>query len=92
MSDRQTQQILFSGSVQGVGFRWAAERLARPLPLTGYVRNLSDGRVELRISGVESDIDRLVGDLQCHFGDGITGIERHREAELAEFSDFRIRR
>ena len=40
-----TEQILFSGHVQGVGFRWTTERIASQLPLRGFVRNLPDGRV-----------------------------------------------
>ena len=47
-------QIFFEGTVQGVGFRFTAERLARRFPVTGYVRNLDDGRVEVTAEGEES--------------------------------------
>ena len=46
MSEKR-MQIFFSGTVQGVGFRFTAERLARRFPVTGFVRNLEDGRVEV---------------------------------------------
>ncbi|MFQ5790401.1 MAG: acylphosphatase [Acidobacteriota bacterium] len=39
--------IVLSGRVQGVGFRWFAESLAGEYAVTGYVRNLADGRVEI---------------------------------------------
>ena len=53
----------FSGTVQGVGFRYTAERLARRYPLTGYVRNLPDGRVELLAEGEEESLLQLSASL-----------------------------
>lgn len=49
-------QIFFSGTVQGVGFRFTAERLARRFPITGFVRNLEDGRVEMVAEGEEAKL------------------------------------
>ena len=49
-------QVFFSGTVQGVGFRFTAERLARRFPVTGFVRNLDDGRVEVVAEGEESKL------------------------------------
>lgn len=46
-----TQQVLVSGRVQRVGYRDWAVRKAHELGVTGWVRNLSDGRVELVVSG-----------------------------------------
>jgi acylphosphatase len=43
----------FSGTVQGVGFRYTTERFARRFPVTGFVKNLRDGRVELVAEGDE---------------------------------------
>jgi len=43
----------FSGMVQGVGFRFTAERIARRFKITGYVKNLANGKVELIVEGNE---------------------------------------
>ena len=49
-------QVFFSGTVQGVGFRFTAERLARRFSVTGFVRNLDDGRVEVTAEGSEKPL------------------------------------
>ena len=52
--------ILFEGEVQFVGFRYTARLLAKKLGLTGWVRNLPDGRVEAETQGPVSDLRRFV--------------------------------
>lgn len=47
------------GQVQGVGFRWWTRSHARDLGLTGSVRNVEDGSVEIRASGSEEALDSL---------------------------------
>ncbi len=54
------KRILFSGRVQGVGFRWRCSVLADSLRLTGTVRNLYDGRVEAELQGDEGAIYELI--------------------------------
>ncbi len=49
-------QIRFSGRVQGVGFRYTVCRIAEPFAVTGYVRNLPDGSVEVVAEGVEQEL------------------------------------
>ena len=43
--------IIYSGIVQGVGFRWSIKNLANKYNLSGYVKNLSNGNVEVQIQG-----------------------------------------
>jgi acylphosphatase len=52
--------IYYTGRVQGVGFRLYAEEAATPLCLTGWVRNMRDGRVELLAEGPESQLNTLL--------------------------------
>jgi acylphosphatase len=55
-----TQRVFVSGRVQGVSFRDWAVREARRHGVTGWVRNLNDGRVELLVSGAEDAVTAMV--------------------------------
>ena len=52
--------IFFEGRVQGVGFRWTVKRIAKGFDVVGWVRNLSDGRVELLASGEADEVRDFV--------------------------------
>ncbi len=64
---RQRRILIFSGRVQGVGFRQVTVDLARRWELAGTVRNLGDGTVELDLEGDAAEIDRLLTALADHF-------------------------
>jgi len=49
--------ILYSGDVQGVGFRYTVKSVASGFEVTGTVRNLSDGRVELVSEGTKDELE-----------------------------------
>ena len=55
--NRKRMQVLYSGRVQGVGFRYTVQRLASGFEVTGAVRNLPDGRVELLAEGRQDELD-----------------------------------
>jgi acylphosphatase len=55
----QTRKYVVRGRVQGVGFRWYVEREARLLGLSGWVRNNSDGSVEVLASGTAEQLSAL---------------------------------
>ena len=54
------KQIFVSGRVQGVFFRDSTRQLATRLKLTGGVRNLADGRVEVQVTGDETMVQELI--------------------------------
>lgn len=60
-----TRRHLVSGRVQGVGFRWFVMRLAQREGLTGFVRNLPDGRVEVVATGEAVRLERLAAALRA---------------------------
>jgi acylphosphatase len=78
------------GRVQGVGYRDYAQRVASALGVTGYVRNLDDGRVEVYAAGSPDRLSDLAAALRKgpRFSD-VRGVEE-REAAFVKRSDFRI--
>lgn len=55
--NRARMQVLYSGNVQGVGFRYTVKTVANGFEAVGIVRNLPDGRVELVAEGARSELD-----------------------------------
>ena len=62
MADQQ-RIVRFTGSVQGVGFRFTACRAAARYAVTGTVRNCRDGSVECVVEGDDEEIDAFLADL-----------------------------
>ena len=85
-------QVFYEGNVQGVGFRYSVRQIAKGFDVTGSVRNLHDGRVELLVRGEEDEVRAFVdaigqSELRAH-------IRKHSEAPLADppaFRGFEIR-
>jgi acylphosphatase len=87
---QQARIYLVRGRVQGVGFRDYAQRVATTYGLTGYVRNLDDGRVEVYAAGPAEKLS----DLSAALRRGprmaeVRGLEE-QEAEVRHYSAFQI--
>ena len=83
--------IFYSGRVQGVGFRYTAEAIAHRLELTGWVKNLQDGRVELICEGAKEKIEELLSALQeCSLSRHIKKVDCSWEKATNEYDDFRV--
>ena len=54
------KHIKFYGRVQGVGFRYRAEKSASIYDIYGWIRNNSDGSVEMEVQGEEENIDKMI--------------------------------
>jgi len=63
--------IIFSGTVQGVGFRYTVQRYALSLELTGWVKNRSNGFVEILVEGPKEKIEKLCQNIEEYFGEYI---------------------
>ena len=53
-------QVFYEGRVQGVGFRYSVRQIAKGFNVTGWVRNLTDGRVELQVNGESDEVDAFL--------------------------------
>lgn len=80
---------IFSGHVQGVGFRFTAQAIARSHAVTGYVRNLADGTVELVVEGDRREVEALLAELSDKMGNYIrrrTDTDAPATGEIEDFS------
>ena len=84
-------RAIYSGIVQGVGFRFTARNIARRHKVLGWVKNLSDGTVEVCASGSDKNVRFFLRDLGDEFKQGITNIAIIGDACAEELSEFQIR-
>ena len=87
---RRTTQ--FSGQVQGVGFRATTREIAARFRITGTVRNLPDGRVELVAEGTEIELDRFEAAIETAMLGQITEMQSSDGPATGEFRGFSIGR
>ena len=85
-------QVHYAGRVQGVGFRFNAQWIARGFIVTGFVRNLPDGRVELVAEGEEAEVDRFLAKIADSMAGNISHVDMLRAAATGEFAGFEITR
>jgi acylphosphatase len=84
------RRALVSGRVQGVGFRFFAERAARAAGVKGWVRNLADGRVETVAEGEEDAVSRYLEKIgRGPFGGSVASFQVE-EREPEGFARFEI--
>jgi len=92
-SDRRRLQIFYSGRVQGVGFRYTAKTVATGFEISGTIRNLPDGRVELVAEGARAELEAFRAALR---DEGLAGFIRDEQVTWAdaknEFRGFEIAR
>lgn len=84
------RHVHYYGDVQGVGFRYTAASVARGWAVTGFVRNLSDGRVELVAEGGEAEITGFLAEIAEAMGGYIGEVRTVDEPPTGEFSAFRV--
>ena len=82
--------IFYLGFVQGVGFRYTAERFATGLGLVGWVRNLADGRVEIMAEGKKESIEQFMKELESRFDGSIQGKDVSYQTPSSHFQNFTI--
>ena len=92
MSDLQRFHVLVKGRVQGVGFRYFSQNCALKLQITGWVRNLADGRVEAEIQGESAQVQLMLSELQQgpRFGH-VDSLIKNEIAVSPDEKDFSVR-
>jgi len=84
-------RLVVSGIVQGVGFRWYTQRIAKSLDLNGWVRNLQNGDVEIVVEGKNDIIEMFISELKSgYLGKNISKMKKFEEEYKGEFLDFNI--
>jgi acylphosphatase len=91
MAENTRLTAFFSGSVQGVGFRYTTQTIAARLPVSGYVKNLADGRVELVAEGEKAEVENLLRSIHAELGSGIQDVDKTWGAPAGNASGFTIR-
>jgi len=84
------KHIIFIGRVQGVGFRFTAQRAASRRQLTGFVRNLWDGTVEMLAQGRPDDVDDCIQDLKEYFAGYLKETRIEEISSNPRYKDFKI--
>jgi acylphosphatase len=101
----QRRDIHYSGRVQGVGFRYTVRDVANGFAVTGFVRNLDDGRVHLVAEGEVAEIDAFLAEIDAFLAEidaflaeialrmkpNIRHVDDQQAPATAEFAGFTIR-
>jgi acylphosphatase len=88
--NQTAKHIIFIGRVQGVGFRFTALDIANRYRLTGLVRNLPDGTVEMLAQGFSDDISDCLRDIEESFRGYIRETKIEEIPSNPQYKDFKI--
>ena len=91
MADVHHETVIFSGHVQGVGFRYSVLQVAREFDVAGFVTNLADGRVQLEVEGAPQDIATFIETVQEKMHGYVRKVERSSGRRAPQFSGFVIK-
>jgi acylphosphatase len=82
--------VYYSGRVQGIGFRFTAESLALELNVSGWVRNLGDGRVEIVAESEEEVLEKFLERIKEYFSRYIHNVDIEWAEASGRFKEFTI--
>jgi acylphosphatase len=91
MSEVHHETIYFTGHVQGVGFRYSTLQVAKEYDVSGYVKNLSDGRVQVEVEGTPAEVGAFVSAIEERMHGYVRKTERTPSRRNPEYTGFAIR-
>jgi acylphosphatase len=87
----ERREVHYSGRVQGVGFRFTARAVARQYAVTGFVRNLPDGRVQLVAEGQPAEIRAFLDALRAELRAHIREVQETTSPATGHYEGFEIK-
>ncbi len=88
---KKRYEVIFSGTVQGVGFRFTARNIAAKYKINGWVMNIPDGKVKLLAEGEEKDLNNFISELKNEFKRYIDDCMLYEKKTVNDCEDFRIK-
>ena len=88
---RERREVIYTGRVQGVGFRYTTRAIASRFDVTGDVMNLPDGRVQLVAEATKAELDAFVAEIVDTMCDHIDAVAQTTLPQSGGFDDFEIR-
>ena len=82
--------VFFEGHVQGVGFRFTTFQLAKGYEVTGFVKNLPDGRVQMEVEGEKEECIAFIKALNEEMAGFIRNCTQSEETRERQFRNFSI--
>jgi acylphosphatase len=90
MTQAIARLVYYSGCVQGVGFRATTVHIARHHPVTGWIRNLPDGRVQLLVEGSADAVNGFLGAVRAYWKQQIEEERREEQTATGRYAGFDI--
>jgi acylphosphatase len=88
---KQRKEVLYSGHVQGVGFRYTTRHIGSRFDVSGFVRNLPNGQVHLVVEGRPAEVRQFLTEVASAFAGSVTKAEVEDGECTGEFTGFEIR-
>ena len=87
-----TRQVFYEGRVQGVGFRYTVKSIAKGFDVSGWARNLDDGRVEVQVAGATDEVRAFLGAIRdSELASHISAAHEYEGTPLEDVRGFEIR-
>jgi len=88
---KQRKEVVYSGHVQGIGFRYTTRQIASQFDVAGFVRNLSGGQVHLVVEGERAELRQFLTKIATTFAGKVTNTQVEDGVSRDKFSGFEIR-